>query len=60
MVGVDFFIYAPEEFDTLLEEGFPFLTDILKKGKIPMKRETEEKQYLQDKIPCHFRAFTER
>ena len=32
-VGIDLFIYTPEEFDLLLGEGYAFLVNILKTGK---------------------------
>jgi uncharacterized protein len=32
-VGIDLFIYTPEEIDLLLKERYPFLLNILKTGK---------------------------
>ena len=32
-VGIDLFVYTPEEFDLLLKEGYAFLLNILKTGK---------------------------
>lgn len=32
-VGIDLFIYTPDEFKTLLDEKYSFLLDILRKGK---------------------------
>lgn len=33
-VGVDFFIYTPDEFNVLLKEKYSFLLDVLEKGKV--------------------------
>ncbi len=33
-VGVDFFVYTPEEYKNLEEENFSFLKDILKNSKV--------------------------
>ncbi len=33
-IGIDLFIYTPEEFDTLVQEKFSFLTKIARKGKV--------------------------
>ena len=32
-VGIDLFIYTPEEIDLLIQERYPFLLNILKTGK---------------------------
>jgi uncharacterized protein len=32
-IGIDLFIYTPEEYDTLLKEKYSFLLSILKTGK---------------------------
>jgi len=32
-IGIDLFVYTPEEFDTLVQEKFSFLTNINKWGK---------------------------
>ncbi len=31
-VGIDLFVYTPEEFDSIMKEGFSFLSDIIKEG----------------------------
>lgn len=33
-IGIDFFVYTPEEFNALTKEKFSFLTGILQKGKV--------------------------
>jgi predicted nucleotidyltransferase len=33
-IGIDLFIYTPEEYETFINERFSFLTNILKMGKI--------------------------
>lgn len=33
-IGIDLFIYTPEEYDTLINERFSFLVNIIKMGKI--------------------------
>lgn len=33
-VGIDLFVYTPDEFETLLREKFSFLTKIAQKGKV--------------------------
>src|SRR3990170_7579049 len=33
-IGIDLFVYTPEEFDVLVREKFSFLTDIARKGKV--------------------------
>lgn len=33
-VGVDFFIYTPEEYNALLKEKYSFLLNILERGKV--------------------------
>jgi len=33
-IGIDLFVYTPEEFDTLVREKFSFLTAIARKGKV--------------------------
>ena len=33
-IGIDLFIYTPEEFDTSVKEKFSFLTTIARKGKV--------------------------
>ncbi len=33
-VGIDLFVYTPEEFDTLEKERISFLTNIIEKGKV--------------------------
>ncbi|MBI4707632.1 MAG: nucleotidyltransferase domain-containing protein [Candidatus Omnitrophica bacterium] len=33
-IGIDLFIYTPDEFDTLVQEKFSFLTNIAKRGKV--------------------------
>lgn len=31
-VGIDLFVYTPEEFNSIMKEGFSFLSDIIKHG----------------------------
>lgn len=33
-IGIDLFVYTPEEFNTLVQEKFTFLTNITRKGKV--------------------------
>jgi len=33
-IGIDLFVYTPEEFDTLVQERFSFLINIARKGKV--------------------------
>lgn len=33
-VGIDLFVYTPEEYDSILKEGFSFFTDIMKHSKV--------------------------
>ncbi|MDP3048544.1 MAG: nucleotidyltransferase domain-containing protein [Thermodesulfovibrionales bacterium] len=33
-IGIDLFVYTPEEFDALVQEKFSFLTTIARKGKV--------------------------
>lgn len=33
-IGIDLFVYTPEEFDSFIQEKFSFLTDIAKHGKV--------------------------
>ena len=33
-VGIDFFIYTPDEYKNLLSEKYSFLVNIIKKGKV--------------------------
>ncbi len=33
-IGIDLFVYTPEEFNTLVQEKFSFLTTIARKGKV--------------------------
>ncbi|HPP50456.1 MAG TPA: nucleotidyltransferase domain-containing protein [Spirochaetota bacterium] len=34
LLGVDLFVYTPEEFDTLVNEKYTFFTNILKNSKV--------------------------
>ena len=33
-IGIDLFVYTPEEYETLINERFSFLVNVLKMGKI--------------------------
>jgi predicted nucleotidyltransferase len=33
-IGIDLFVYTPEEFEALVQEKFSFLTGIVEKGKV--------------------------
>jgi len=33
-IGIDVFVYTPDEFESLLEQKFSFLTNIVRKGKV--------------------------
>jgi len=33
-LGIDLFVYTPEEYNTILKEGFSFLQDIEKHGRV--------------------------
>jgi predicted nucleotidyltransferase len=33
-IGIDFFIYTPDEFKTLIRERYSFISEIIKKGKV--------------------------
>jgi len=33
-IGIDLFVYTPDEFESLLEQRFSFLTTIARKGKV--------------------------